>query len=131
MEGNVCKICYITTMSPKNKKNISCGHEICIKCYKQLIKKECPFCRYIFGTNKDIEKGESILNSIYINYYFINESPPMIINNNLENILETDIIMNNYIDVNYYENKFIKNSRVGRRISRRYRKKYKKKNNIF
>jgi len=36
-----CGVCYETKLNI----NMDCGHCVCVACYLQLYKKECPFCR--------------------------------------------------------------------------------------
>lgn len=36
-----CQICY----EKKLNIDLTCGHEICVDCYKQIYKKNCPWCR--------------------------------------------------------------------------------------
>lgn len=121
MEGNKCEICYLTDLNKNNTIIIDCGHKLCNKCYKQLIKKECPFCRYRFGKEEDKEKEENILNGLFINYYFLNIPPIIVVNN--EDKEEDDLNMDDYIDVQYFENRFLKDCRVFKRLKKRNKKK--------
>ena len=49
---NECKICYDIVDHSKIKE-IKCGHELCQKCYINLLISECPFCRYKIIYTKD------------------------------------------------------------------------------
>ena len=124
MEGEKCEICYAVDLCEETKKVLDCKHFLCNSCYKRLLKKECPFCRYPFGSYNEIKKGEqdisqgyieamysiNIGNNINSNYYYNSPS--------IENY--SNSLPNNYT---YEMNRnILSNSRVGRRMKRREKK---------
>ena len=55
-----CKICY-DVVDHEKFKQIPCGHEICQKCYINLLICECPFCRAkIIYNNEDKKTRQSL-----------------------------------------------------------------------
>lgn len=41
-----CNICY---QSRKNFFKGSCGHSLCVGCFRQLLQNKCPFCRKVYN----------------------------------------------------------------------------------
>jgi hypothetical protein len=62
-----CLIC----MLPKKLIQLSCSHSICEGCKKNIMKKECPFCKIRFaGKSQDNIQALEQLNEDFINYLF-------------------------------------------------------------
>ena len=58
-----CKICY-DIVDHQKFKQIQCGHELCQKCYINLLICECPFCRAKISYNTEDKKTRQSLGII-------------------------------------------------------------------
>jgi hypothetical protein len=76
-EGLLCPVCAEIYKNPLNVRQ--CLHKFCLNCiedYNRIYKKECPGCRAVIGSRRQLRKDEclqSLISSLITNTDKFNE----------------------------------------------------------
>lgn len=76
-EGLLCPVCADIYKNPLNVRQ--CLHKFCLNCiedYNRIYKKECPGCRAVIGSRRQLRKDEclqSLISSLITNTDKFNE----------------------------------------------------------